>query len=66
MLRHELTLLLKFGYYQILPLTAPSVLSEPSPDIPPVSFYPSDESCEITIGDYNVSHLKYESVYPSH
>ncbi|KAK7690827.1 hypothetical protein QCA50_005928 [Cerrena zonata] len=51
----------QFGYYQILPLTAPTVLSEPVPDIPPVSFYSSDKSCELTIGDYNVENMSPRS-----
>ncbi|CAL1716443.1 unnamed protein product [Somion occarium] len=51
----------QFGYYSILPLTAPSVMTESDPDISPVSFSASEEPCELTIGDYNVENMSPRS-----
>ena len=44
----------RFGFYYILPLTAPVVTVTPSSVIPPASITPSDDECTITLGDYNV------------
>ncbi|OCH85742.1 DNase I-like protein [Obba rivulosa] len=47
----------QFGFYYILPLTAPTVLAVPSADIPSATIAPSDDACTITIGDYNVENM---------
>ncbi|KAI0373889.1 DNase I-like protein [Pilatotrama ljubarskyi] len=47
----------QFGSYYILPLTAPTVVSTPDPDIPPSTIKPSKDACTLTIGDYNVENL---------
>ncbi|KAI0643156.1 DNase I-like protein [Trametes meyenii] len=47
----------QFGFYYILPLTAPTVVSTPDPTIPPSRITPSTDSCTITVGDYNVENL---------
>ncbi|KDR82751.1 hypothetical protein GALMADRAFT_206527 [Galerina marginata CBS 339.88] len=48
----------RFGFFYVLPLTAPSIVSTPSPTVPPASFKsnPTD-SCVITFGDYNVDNM---------
>ncbi|TRM63932.1 DNase I-like protein [Schizophyllum amplum] len=47
----------EFGYYYILPLTAPSVLSAPSETAQPTSIQPDGGSCSLTFGDYNVENM---------
>ncbi|KAI0714015.1 DNase I-like protein [Cerioporus squamosus] len=48
----------QFGFYYILPLTAPVVASTPSSIISPATIKPSSDSeCTITIGDYNVENM---------
>ncbi|KAI0632003.1 DNase I-like protein [Trametes polyzona] len=47
----------QFGFYYILPLTAPTVVSTPDPNIPPASIKPSRDACKLTIGDYNVENM---------
>ncbi|KAI0763618.1 DNase I-like protein [Trametes elegans] len=47
----------QFGFYYILPLTAPTVLSTPDPNIPGSTIKPSSDACTLTIGDYNVENL---------
>ncbi|KAI0333748.1 DNase I-like protein [Cubamyces sp. BRFM 1775] len=49
--------LYQFGFYYILPLTAPTVVSTPDPTIPPASITPSEDECTLTIGDYNVENM---------
>lgn len=54
----------RFGFYYILPLTAPSVIFTPDPSVPPTTLWstPSQDeingsggnSCGLTFGDYNV------------
>ncbi|KAI0783692.1 Endonuclease/exonuclease/phosphatase [Abortiporus biennis] len=60
----------QFGYYTILPLSAPSVVSEPSYDVPKANIQPGSRPCEITIGDYNVENMsprsRHVSVIASH
>ncbi|KAI0076209.1 endonuclease/exonuclease/phosphatase [Panus rudis PR-1116 ss-1] len=51
----------QFGYYHILPLTAPEVISEPNSEVQSSSISPSDEPCELTIGDYNVENMSPRS-----
>ncbi|KAF8917097.1 endonuclease/exonuclease/phosphatase [Mucidula mucida] len=47
-----------FGFYYVLPLTAPTVLSAPDYDVSPttVTSVPGD-SCVVTFGDYNVENM---------
>jgi len=48
----------QFGFYYVLPLTAPTVLSSPSAPAPPTTLVSSPrDHCEITIGDYNVDNM---------
>ncbi|CDO71685.1 hypothetical protein BN946_scf184915.g29 [Trametes cinnabarina] len=47
----------QFGFYYILPLTAPAVISTPDPTIPPATIKPSRDECTLTIGDYNVENM---------
>ncbi|OSD07381.1 DNase I-like protein [Trametes coccinea BRFM310] len=47
----------QFGFYYILPLTAPTVVSTPDPTIPPATIKPSTDECTLTIGDYNVENM---------
>ncbi|KAI9058193.1 DNase I-like protein [Trametes sanguinea] len=47
----------QFGFYYILPLTAPTVVSTPDPTIPPATIKPAKDECTLTIGDYNVENM---------
>ncbi|KAI0689077.1 DNase I-like protein [Cytidiella melzeri] len=47
----------QFGFYYILPLTAPTVLSTPSATVPPTTLTSSSDCCTVTIGDYNVDNM---------
>ncbi|KAI0821994.1 DNase I-like protein [Trametes gibbosa] len=48
----------QFGFYYVLPLTAPTVVSTPDPNIPPSSIKPPKSSaCILIIGDYNVENM---------
>ncbi|KJA29577.1 hypothetical protein HYPSUDRAFT_174278 [Hypholoma sublateritium FD-334 SS-4] len=50
--------LFQFGFYYVLPLTAPTVISVPNPVIPPSTIVPDfSDACAITFGDYNVENL---------
>ena len=44
----------QFGYYHILPLTAPEVVEWPDFDVPPSTLSNTTHPCQIRIGDYNV------------
>ena len=44
----------QFGYWTILPLTAPEVQSVPEAQPAPAAFSSGTHPCEITLGDYNV------------
>jgi len=48
----------QFGFYYVVPLTAPIVVSTPDPTVPPTTLRSSTtDSCLITIGDYNVDNM---------
>ncbi|KAJ7459796.1 DNase I-like protein [Mycena latifolia] len=48
----------QFGFYYVLPLTAPTVISNPSFVIPPTTLVSSPhDRCAITVGDYNVENM---------
>ncbi|TDL22261.1 DNase I-like protein [Rickenella mellea] len=47
----------QFGFYYILPTTAPVLLSSPDPNVPPTRLEPADDPCIITFGDYKVENL---------
>ena len=49
-----LTLQLRYGFYYVLPLTAPTVLSTPDSTVPPTKLTSSTSKCVVTLGDYNV------------
>lgn len=46
--------LARFGFFYVLPLTAPQVISRPSGNIPPTTITSDDDLCTVTFGDYNV------------
>ena len=47
----------RFGFFYVLPLTAPTVLSTPDFTVSPATLVPAaqTDSCTFTFGDYNVS-----------
>ncbi|KAF9554721.1 DNase I-like protein [Agrocybe pediades] len=48
----------QFGFFYVLPLTAPQIISRPSPDIPAASFASKpNDFCTVTFGDYNVENM---------
>ncbi|KAJ7935578.1 DNase I-like protein [Mycena leptocephala] len=48
----------QFGYYYVLPLTAPTVITSPSTPVSPTTLVSSDlDHCAITVGDYNVENM---------
>ncbi|KAJ7147490.1 Endonuclease/exonuclease/phosphatase [Mycena crocata] len=48
----------QFGWYYVVPLTAPTVVSSPSFDVPPTTLVSSsDDLCAVTVGDYNVENM---------
>ncbi|KAK7048300.1 DNase I-like protein [Favolaschia claudopus] len=50
----------QFGFYYILPLTAPTVISTPDPTVAPTTLTSSSSAknrCIITVGDYNVENM---------
>ncbi len=44
----------RFGFYYVLPLTAPIVIATPDYDVPATTISSETDSCVITFGDYNV------------
>ncbi|KAI0090862.1 DNase I-like protein [Irpex rosettiformis] len=51
----------QFGFYTILPLTAPAIVSVPDEEPLPSSIIALDDPCELTIGDYNVENMSPRS-----
>ncbi|KXN88229.1 hypothetical protein AN958_07688, partial [Leucoagaricus sp. SymC.cos] len=48
----------QFGFFYVLPLSAPQIISRPSNDVPPTTISSSDhDPCIITVGDYNVENM---------
>ncbi|KIM43160.1 hypothetical protein M413DRAFT_443970 [Hebeloma cylindrosporum] len=48
----------QYGFFYVLPLTAPQVISTPDPTIPAVSFKTNpNDACAVTFGDYNVENM---------
>ncbi|KII86960.1 hypothetical protein PLICRDRAFT_113396 [Plicaturopsis crispa FD-325 SS-3] len=47
----------QYGFYYILPTTAPTVKSTPSIDVSPSNITSSDAACTITLGDYNIDNM---------
>jgi hypothetical protein len=47
----------RFGFFYVLPLTAPTILTRPNSTVPPTKLVSTSDACEITFGDYNVSSL---------
>ncbi|PFH53965.1 hypothetical protein AMATHDRAFT_136270 [Amanita thiersii Skay4041] len=50
------TVYYQFGFYYVLPLTAPTIISSASDQAVPSDLV-STESCELLLGDYNVANL---------
>ncbi|KAL5512830.1 hypothetical protein ACEPAG_3096 [Sanghuangporus baumii] len=48
----------QFGFYYVIPTTAPTILSSPSFEIAPTTIESSDtDACVLTVGDYNVENM---------
>ncbi|KAF9651776.1 DNase I-like protein [Thelephora ganbajun] len=47
----------QFGFYYVLPFTAPKVISSPNFSVPPSAIGPSGAGNVITVGDYNVENM---------
>jgi predicted extracellular nuclease len=47
----------QFGFYYVLPLTAPTILTSPSSTVPPTTITPQNNSCVVTLGDYNIDNF---------
>ncbi|KAJ6508882.1 DNase I-like protein [Mycena sanguinolenta] len=49
----------QFGFYYVLPLTAPTVISNPNFTVAPTTLTSSSstDECAITVGDYNVENM---------
>lgn len=45
----------QYGFYRVLPLSAPEVISVPQGDALPASIKATNAPCELIVGDYNVS-----------
>ncbi|GBE87792.1 hypothetical protein SCP_1200160 [Sparassis crispa] len=56
----------QYGYYYILPLTAPKIISVPEIEVPTSSLTSTKNPCEITIGDYNVDNMSRRSRHLTH
>ncbi|KAL5524665.1 hypothetical protein ACEPAF_9810 [Sanghuangporus sanghuang] len=53
----------QFGFYYVIPTSAPTILSSPSFDIAPTTIESSDtDACVLTVGDYN---MKVENMAPT-
>ncbi|KAJ7644169.1 DNase I-like protein [Roridomyces roridus] len=54
----------QFGFYYILPLTAPAIVSSPSFDIAPTSLVSAPgDLCNITVGSYNVDNMSPQGTH---
>ncbi|KAF5369281.1 hypothetical protein D9758_002525 [Tetrapyrgos nigripes] len=55
----------QFGFYYVLPLTAPTVLTSPDPTVPPTSILaiPAEGGCALRFGDYNVENMAPNSAH---
>ncbi|KAH9919877.1 endonuclease/exonuclease/phosphatase [Amylocystis lapponica] len=51
----------QYGYFYVLPLTAPRVISVPNSEVLPSSLVASAHPCELNIGDYNVENMSPRS-----
>ncbi|KAI0059548.1 DNase I-like protein [Artomyces pyxidatus] len=49
--------LFQFGFFYILPTTAPTVLTSPNFTVPPTTLKAEKNVCVITIGDYNIENM---------
>lgn len=47
----------QFGFYYVLPTTAPKVLTTPNPNVPTTKLTGSTDGCVVTFGDYNVDNM---------
>ncbi|KAF9527532.1 Endonuclease/exonuclease/phosphatase [Crepidotus variabilis] len=48
----------QFGFFYVIPLTAPTILSLPDPTIPPTNIISdSSDNCSLIFGDYNVENM---------
>ncbi|KAF4577133.1 hypothetical protein EYR36_005120 [Pleurotus pulmonarius] len=55
----------QFGFFYVLPLSAPSIITTPTPEVPVTTILSSDtDECTLTVGDYNVDNMTPRS--PTH
>ncbi|CAA7261339.1 unnamed protein product [Cyclocybe aegerita] len=54
----------QFGFFYVIPLTAPQIISRPDPTISPTSIKSSPrDKCSLTFGDYNVENMAPTSAH---
>ncbi|KAJ7601134.1 Endonuclease/exonuclease/phosphatase [Mycena floridula] len=54
----------QFGFFYVLPVTAPTIISTPSAIIPPTTIVANSlDTCELTFGDYNVENMAPTSAH---
>lgn len=54
----------QFGFFYVLPLTAPQIISRPRNKIPPTRISSNDhDPCTVTFGDYNVENMAPTSTH---
>ncbi|EIN05174.1 DNase I-like protein [Punctularia strigosozonata HHB-11173 SS5] len=53
----------QYGFFSLLPLSAPSVLSAPPYEPPASSLVPDADPCSLIIGDYNVENMSPKSAH---
>ncbi|THH20544.1 hypothetical protein EW146_g821 [Bondarzewia mesenterica] len=47
----------QFGFFYLLPTTAPTIISSPDPDVPATNLTSNDSTCVLTLGDYNIENM---------
>lgn len=52
-----------FGFYYILPLTAPTLLNKANPVLPTTVLEKSEDPCVLTAGDYNTENMSVNSTH---
>ncbi|ETW81750.1 hypothetical protein HETIRDRAFT_125191 [Heterobasidion irregulare TC 32-1] len=53
----------QFGFFYLLPTTAPTIVSSPDPTVPPTTLKSSNSSCVLTLGDYNIENMMPTSAH---
>jgi predicted extracellular nuclease len=52
-----------FGFYSVLPLTAPQIISTPNATAPPTTLTSVDDGCTLVFGSYNVENMNPKSAH---